>query len=179
MKLWLDDLRPPPDDTWHWAHNYDEAIAAFQDKDHGITHASLDHDLGDTAILQYVARDENGNLQYSYAWHLGDPCPSCGGDTPPKFNGGSPFFTCCNISVDEYQHVRSHKEKTGYDVTLWMAENERWPSEGIVIHSWNPGGAERMAGVVDRYGPYDKMCPRVPDTRDMYLPELLSSGRDN
>jgi hypothetical protein len=53
------------------------------------------------------------------------------------------------------------REKTGYDVVLWMAEHEIWPSKGVVIHSWNFPGADRMRKVVDRYGPYDAACMHV------------------
>jgi hypothetical protein len=41
-----------------------------------------------------------------------------------------------------------------------MVENEVWPSDGIVVHSWNPVGAENMVAMIDRYGPYDKACVR-------------------
>lgn len=49
-------------------------------------------------------------------------------------------------------------EMTGYQVVLWMAENNVWPSEGCFVHSSNPVGAKRICGVVDRYGPYDRPC---------------------
>lgn len=52
MKLWVDDVRPPPDrDTWLWAKTASEAIAMIQ-----LEHVaqgpvfeemSLDHDLGE------------------------------------------------------------------------------------------------------------------------------------
>src|SRR5580704_7505483 len=29
------------------------------------------------------------------------------------------------------------KERTGYDVLLWMQENDVWPSEGVRIHTMN------------------------------------------
>lgn len=49
-------------------------------------------------------------------------------------------------------------EMTGYEVVVFMAENNVWPSEGVSVHSMNPIGAQRMLGVVDRYGPYDRPC---------------------
>lgn len=48
MKLWVDDLRPPPD-GWTWAKTSDEAIRALSGADETgvkITDMSLDHDLG-------------------------------------------------------------------------------------------------------------------------------------
>lgn len=46
MKLWLDDIRPAPEGYTH-ARSVNEAIALLVDVD--VTHASLDHDLGDYA----------------------------------------------------------------------------------------------------------------------------------
>lgn len=44
MKLWLDDVRPPPSKEWLWAKTAEEAIAALS---LGIVEiCSLDHDLG-------------------------------------------------------------------------------------------------------------------------------------
>lgn len=45
MKLWVDDIRPAPDETWTVAHNYDAAI--FWLAQRGIKLVSLDHDLGE------------------------------------------------------------------------------------------------------------------------------------
>lgn len=44
MKLWHDDIRRPPDDSWVWARTNEEAIAFLE----GLTihEISLDHDLG-------------------------------------------------------------------------------------------------------------------------------------
>lgn len=48
------------------------------------------------------------------------------------------------------------KEKTGYDIALWLAEN-KWndpnyyiPSK-ILVHSANPVGAVRIEGIINRY----------------------------
>lgn len=44
MKVWLDDIRPIPEDFTHWAKSAKEAIALLQT---GLVEAiSLDHDLG-------------------------------------------------------------------------------------------------------------------------------------
>ena len=42
----------------------------------------------------------------------------------------------------------------GITFVLWMAENNKWPSEGIAVHSMNPVGAENMLAIVERYSPY-------------------------
>lgn len=132
MKLWLDDTRFPPDPSWTWARTLAQAVEVLSTG--MVLSASLDHDLG---------------AAYASA-HLEDLC----------FGGEGCGF--CNPGVGpEVERNLGHKECTGYDVVLWMAEHEVWPHEGIVIHSWNPIGAMRMAGVVDRYGPYDTPCQRI------------------
>jgi hypothetical protein len=44
MKLWHDDIRRPPDDSWTWARTNDEAKEVL--KSNRVTECSLDHDLG-------------------------------------------------------------------------------------------------------------------------------------
>lgn len=44
------------------------------------------------------------------------------------------------------------KEKTGYDVVLWLEEYPfRWPKGGTHVHSANPVGSKRMQVVIDRH----------------------------
>ncbi len=42
-------------------------------------------------------------------------------------------------------------EKTGYDVVCWMEENSVWPVDGVVVHSMNPVGRQRMQVVIDAH----------------------------
>ncbi len=44
MKLWIDDERPPPDDTWTWVKTSSEAIGAWERGSPVMI--SFDHDLG-------------------------------------------------------------------------------------------------------------------------------------
>ena len=62
------------------------------------------------------------------------------------------------------------REKTGYDVLLWMAEHEVWPTEACYVHSHNSVGAERMVGVINRYGPYEtkvRWTPYQPSAQEI------------
>lgn len=43
-KVWHDDVRRPPDDTWFWARTNEQAIAALEALE--IDEIVLDHDLG-------------------------------------------------------------------------------------------------------------------------------------
>lgn len=43
-KLWIDDIRTPPDDGWVWATNSEQAILVLNTMNFKI--ASFDHDLG-------------------------------------------------------------------------------------------------------------------------------------
>lgn len=45
MKIWHDDVRRPPDDTWLWARTNDQARTLFKIAG-PITEISLDHDMG-------------------------------------------------------------------------------------------------------------------------------------
>lgn len=44
VKIWHDDIRRPPDDTWTWARTNDAAIAVLMARE--VHEISLDHDLG-------------------------------------------------------------------------------------------------------------------------------------
>lgn len=49
MKLWHDDIRTPPDDSWIWCRTNTELLNWLEDiKDAGqeVTALSLDHDMG-------------------------------------------------------------------------------------------------------------------------------------
>lgn len=47
MKLWLDDVRKPPDDSWVWCKSYKEFCRALGWASSAFEVISLDHDLGD------------------------------------------------------------------------------------------------------------------------------------
>jgi hypothetical protein len=137
MKLWLDDERLAPDESWLWVKTAQEAINYLrwvqEQRSYGpmcseLTHMSFDHDLAD--------------VHYDY-WHAGQVLPK---DHPARV------------------HARgvAAKEMTGYDVLLWMAEHEVWPTEACYVHSHNAVGAERMVGVINRYGPYRAKCRWTP-----------------
>lgn len=51
MKLWIDDIRTPPDDSWTWAKNYSAAVDYLG---YGIADVvSFDHDLGEDSKSGY------------------------------------------------------------------------------------------------------------------------------
>lgn len=52
MKLWLDDVRTPPDDTWTWAKTFEGAVELFNTEP--VVEISFDHDLGDTNRTGYT-----------------------------------------------------------------------------------------------------------------------------
>ncbi len=47
MKLWLDDVRTPPDQSWTWVRSVSAAIGVMETGT--VAEASLDHDLGQNA----------------------------------------------------------------------------------------------------------------------------------
>jgi len=81
MKLWIDDLRTPPDDTWDWVQTSDAAIAlmrTFQDADLRsvpMEAVSFDHDLGgdDTSRRVVLWMIENDFTFKRYNVHSANP----------------------------------------------------------------------------------------------------------
>lgn len=99
-KLWHDDIRRPPDDSWYWARTNQDAMRYLLAA--GCQEASLDHDLGA---------------------HDVDP------DHPDSI------------------YVKGGSDETGVDLVKAMLLLKVVPPK-VTIHSWNPQGAEYMAGML-------------------------------
>ena len=54
MRLWIDDIRPPPDDSWTWAKTSADALEHLHDDD--VVELSLDHDLGGDDTTMPIAK---------------------------------------------------------------------------------------------------------------------------
>ena len=52
MRLWIDDVRPPPDEYWHWAKTSKEALDVLGCD---VQEISFDHDLGGDDTTMPVA----------------------------------------------------------------------------------------------------------------------------
>ena len=61
MKLWLDDVRTPPDETWTWVKTCQEAMNRLVYND--VVHVSFDHDLG-TELTGYDLAKEIEKMAY-------------------------------------------------------------------------------------------------------------------
>ena len=67
LKLYLDDVRTPNDSTWNVVRNYDEFVSFINR--HGLESIeviSLDHDLGEQAMIEYYTNVKNNyTLDYN------------------------------------------------------------------------------------------------------------------
>lgn len=74
IKLWIDDVRTPPDHTWTWAKSSAEALAWLDCVDVEIEEVSFDHDLGgDDTSMEFVDAIEELAYEKSiprFAWHV-------------------------------------------------------------------------------------------------------------
>lgn len=66
LKLYLDDVRTPIDDSWLIVRNYDEFVETITKHGlHSFELISLDHDLGDQAMIEYYTNVKpNFTLDY-------------------------------------------------------------------------------------------------------------------
>ena len=62
-KLWHDDVRPAPDESWIWAKTNGEAVDALLNNE--ITECSLDHDLGAEIAAESLTPAQAINLKGS------------------------------------------------------------------------------------------------------------------
>lgn len=67
MNLYLDDVRTPKEDGWEVVRNYDDFVMSIRINGlSGYEIISLDHDLGDGAMIEYYTNVKNKNtLDYS------------------------------------------------------------------------------------------------------------------
>ncbi len=54
MRVWIDDLRPPPDATWTWVKTSADALELLCDEK--VEELSFDHDLGGDDTSMPVAK---------------------------------------------------------------------------------------------------------------------------
>ena len=74
MRLWIDDIKQPPDETWIWAKSYKTAvlfILKYKDK---IAHISFDHDLGEEKtgydIAKFIEYGAFLRVMPVISWHI-------------------------------------------------------------------------------------------------------------
>jgi len=67
MRLYLDDVRTPKNDEWIVVRNYDDFVTTIKLKSlENFEVISLDHDLGDEAMIEYYNNvKENYTLDYN------------------------------------------------------------------------------------------------------------------
>jgi hypothetical protein len=85
VKIWHDDIRRPPDESWTWARTNQDAMRLLLTND--VTEMSLDHDLGlhnhdpdaDGAVMLRGQDEKNNGRSLAYAMVLLNI-------VPPKIN---------------------------------------------------------------------------------------------
>lgn len=56
MKLFIDDIRTPPDDTWHICRDVFSAIRALDMYYEDVTEINLDHDISHQVVVNGMSR---------------------------------------------------------------------------------------------------------------------------
>ena len=56
MKLWIDDIRTPPDDTWHICRDVSSAIRALDMFWEQVREINLDHDISHQVVVNGMSR---------------------------------------------------------------------------------------------------------------------------
>lgn len=156
-KLWLDDIRRPPGEGWHWARTIEAAKLVVQS--HDIKEASLDHDMGlhefdpdeegaDVRRIParykcYCCREICGEVYDMKAgfYKMPDSCPTCGEE-------------------DSMKHIG---DPDGVDFAKWLVEKDLVPIR-VVIHTMNPVGARNIFNILQGKAlhltiqPFDPAC---------------------
>jgi hypothetical protein len=129
-KIYLDDIRTPKDNDWVVVRSYDEFVKKVEeiglDK---ITHISLDHDLGDTAMNEYY-----NNVSPNYKLNYSNIFEKTGYDACKwlvnHFYDKNPDYT---------HNSRNYKKKNKIVFPL------------VTVHSANPIGCGNMMGYINNF----------------------------
>lgn len=80
IKLWVDDIRNPPDPSWYIARTYQEAVDVL--KDTPVSILSLDHDLGEekTGYDVFLYIENKAMSRHPFTW--GIPAIRCHSANP-------------------------------------------------------------------------------------------------
>lgn len=156
MKVWLDDERPAPK-GWVHVKTADEAIhllesmrsALARDDEYLMTFA-LDGSVHARPVyskeywtITHMSFDHDlADVHYTY-FLAGQVLPK---DHPQR----------------EFCKAEAAKEMTGYEVILWMAEHEVWPTVECRVHTHNSVRGPIMADMINRYGPYENKVRWTP-----------------
>lgn len=64
------------------------------------------------------------------------------------------FMETLDITYASLDHDLGDFSSDGGDgiaFALWMAEHNKWPSDGIAVHSMNPVGVTNMLAIIEHY----------------------------
>jgi hypothetical protein len=71
------------------------------------------------------------------------------------------------LTLEEFRRylmIRGTSSETGVELARWMVLNQIIPDK-IIIHSWNPDGARKMAAILEEAG---GTCVVTPFSIDLY-----------
>jgi hypothetical protein len=130
VKIYLDDLRTPKDNSWIVCRNYDEFTEKVNNIGlQNIKVISLDHDLGDTAMQEYFT-----NVSKNYILDYDNILEKTGYDCAKWLV--DKFYSENN---DRLEMPRKDKKQTLISFPL------------ILVHSANPIGAANIMGYINNF----------------------------
>jgi hypothetical protein len=121
VKLWLDDERKVPNESWTRATTMAEAVHLAERN--VIVEMSLDHDLGVAPMCEECRE------------RLDNDDPSSPDEDPIE----------CRCSCHR------ELAKTGYDFVRWLVETGKWSTTKPRVHSQNPVGRANMQALIDKF----------------------------
>jgi hypothetical protein len=130
IKIYLDDIRTPIDNSWVIVRNYYECINLIDNVGlENIKTISLDHDLGDTAIQEYF-----NNVHKNYKLDYNNITEKTGYDVAKWL-----VNTFYDKNVERISMVRSEKKKNSII----------FPD--VFVHSANPIGSANIMGYINNF----------------------------
>jgi len=77
------------------------------------------------------------------------PAPE-GWDWAKSFDEAVALLKTGNVENASLDHYMGLGQPTGYDLVMWMEQNQTWPARSIYVHSADPVGRAKMKIVIGR-----------------------------
>lgn len=123
--IYLDDIRTPVDKRWTVVRNYDEFVEKVKELGlENISSISLDHDLGETAMMEYYT-NVSPNYQLDYS-HIEEKTG----------------YDCAKWLVNHYYELFPEKRERPRQAIVFPQ---------VVVHSANPIGSANMMGYINNF----------------------------
>lgn len=183
MKLWVDDVRTPPDESWQWASDAENALYLL--RMFHVEELSLDHDLGDGAsgydIIKWIEKrfhEESVPPPASIVTHSANPVGVENIERAVKALHRAVLLAQAEEEEKSINQTQEDQEYMDEVLVRWKSIDRTQPEEGehmlmptwdgLTVHdSWEEK-EYTLQDVIDTINMHNELPP-APSNADMHI----------